>query len=91
MRPSGLTRLVQPGIPVSLDRFGMMFAAFPRKTQHVPVSKINEAFARLESGQARYRTVLDAFEGNNHEGLREDGHRDRGLAGDRRRGRERLC
>jgi hypothetical protein len=91
MRLSGLTRLVQPGIPVSLARFGMAFAAFPRKTQHVSVSKINEAFARLELGKTRYCTVLDAFEGNNHERRTEDGHRDRGLAGDRRRGRERIC
>jgi hypothetical protein len=33
---------------------------FPRKSQHAPMSKINEAFARLESGQTRYRLVLDA-------------------------------
>jgi hypothetical protein len=33
---------------------------FPRKSQHAPASKINEAFARPESGQARYRLVLDA-------------------------------
>ena len=59
MRPSGLTRLAQPRFRVSLDRFGMAFATFPRKTQHVPVSKINEGFARLESGQARYCIVLD--------------------------------
>lgn len=30
------------------------------QTEHFPMSKINEAFARLESGQARYRIVLDA-------------------------------
>jgi uncharacterized zinc-type alcohol dehydrogenase-like protein len=29
-------------------------------TEHFPMSKINEAFARLESGKARYRIVLDA-------------------------------
>ena len=30
------------------------------QTEHYPMSKINEAFARLESGKARYRIVLDA-------------------------------
>jgi alcohol/geraniol dehydrogenase (NADP+) len=30
------------------------------QTEHYPMSKINEAFARLDSGKARYRIVLDA-------------------------------
>jgi uncharacterized zinc-type alcohol dehydrogenase-like protein len=30
------------------------------QTEHFPMSRINDAFARLESGQARYRIVLDA-------------------------------
>lgn len=30
------------------------------QTEHFPMSNINEAFARLESGKARYRIVLDA-------------------------------
>jgi uncharacterized zinc-type alcohol dehydrogenase-like protein len=30
------------------------------QTEHFPMSKINEAFARLESGKTRYRIVLDA-------------------------------
>jgi uncharacterized zinc-type alcohol dehydrogenase-like protein len=30
------------------------------QTEHFPMSKINEALARLESGKARYRIVLDA-------------------------------
>ena len=30
------------------------------QTEHYPVSNINAAFARLESGKARYRIVLDA-------------------------------
>ena len=30
------------------------------QTEHFPMSNINEAFARLESGNARYRIVLDA-------------------------------
>jgi len=30
------------------------------QTEHFPLSQINEAFARLESGKARYRIVLDA-------------------------------
>jgi hypothetical protein len=30
------------------------------ETEHFPMSKINEAFARLEASKARYRIVLDA-------------------------------
>jgi uncharacterized zinc-type alcohol dehydrogenase-like protein len=30
------------------------------QTEHFPMSKINEAFARLDSGKAHYRIVLDA-------------------------------
>ena len=30
------------------------------QTEHYPMRKINEAFARLDSGKARYRIVLDA-------------------------------
>ena len=30
------------------------------QTEHFPMSNINEAFARLDSGKARYRIVLDA-------------------------------
>lgn len=30
------------------------------QNEHFPMSRINEAFARLESGKARYRIVLDA-------------------------------
>jgi uncharacterized zinc-type alcohol dehydrogenase-like protein len=30
------------------------------QTEHFPMSKINDAFVRLESGKARYRIVLDA-------------------------------
>jgi len=30
------------------------------QTEHFPMSRIHEAFARLESGKARYRIVLDA-------------------------------
>ena len=30
------------------------------QTEHLPMSAINEAFTRLESGKARYRIVLDA-------------------------------
>ena len=30
------------------------------QTEHMPMSKINEAFERLEAGKARYRIVLDA-------------------------------
>jgi uncharacterized zinc-type alcohol dehydrogenase-like protein len=30
------------------------------QTEHFSMSRINEAFARLESGKGRYRIVLDA-------------------------------
>ena len=30
------------------------------QTEHFPLSRINEAFAHLEAGKARYRIVLDA-------------------------------
>jgi uncharacterized zinc-type alcohol dehydrogenase-like protein len=30
------------------------------QTEHFPMSRINEAFARLQSGKDRYRIVLDA-------------------------------
>ena len=30
------------------------------QTEHFPMSRINEAFARLEAGKARYRIILDA-------------------------------
>jgi uncharacterized zinc-type alcohol dehydrogenase-like protein len=30
------------------------------ETEHLPMSRINDAFARLEAGKARYRIVLDA-------------------------------
>jgi len=30
------------------------------QTEHFPMSRINDAFARLQSGKARYRIVLDA-------------------------------
>jgi uncharacterized zinc-type alcohol dehydrogenase-like protein len=30
------------------------------QTEHFPMNKINEAFARLESGKAHYRIVPDA-------------------------------
>jgi uncharacterized zinc-type alcohol dehydrogenase-like protein len=30
------------------------------QTEHFPMSRINEAFERLEVGKARYRIILDA-------------------------------
>jgi len=30
------------------------------ETDHFPMSRINEAFVRLEAGKARYRIVLDS-------------------------------
>jgi len=50
------------GSPVSIGTM-LDFAArhnVAPQTEHFPMSKINEAFARLESGKARYRIVLDA-------------------------------
>jgi uncharacterized zinc-type alcohol dehydrogenase-like protein len=34
--------------------------AIAPQTEHFRMSQINEAFARLEAGKARYRIVLDA-------------------------------
>ncbi len=50
------------GSPVDIARM-LEFAARHQvtpQTEHYPMSRINEAFERLESGQARYRIVLDA-------------------------------
>ncbi len=50
------------GSPVTIDTM-LDFAArhnIAPETEHFPMSKINEAFARLESGKAHYRIVLDA-------------------------------
>jgi uncharacterized zinc-type alcohol dehydrogenase-like protein len=50
------------GPPVAIDSM-LDFASrhnIAPQTEHFPMSKINEAFARLESGKAHYRIVLDA-------------------------------
>jgi uncharacterized zinc-type alcohol dehydrogenase-like protein len=50
------------GSPVGIETM-LDFAArhnVSPQTEHFPMSRINDAFARLESGQARYRIVLDA-------------------------------
>src|SRR5580765_2782898 len=50
------------GSPVAIETL-LNFAArhnVAPQTEHFPMSRINEAFARLESGKARYRIVLDA-------------------------------
>jgi uncharacterized zinc-type alcohol dehydrogenase-like protein len=50
------------GSPTALETM-LDFAArhnVTPQTEHFPMKKINEAFARLESGKARYRIVLDA-------------------------------
>src|SRR5262252_72478 len=50
------------GSPVAIETmldFASRHNVLPQ-TEHFPMSKINEAFARLESGKARYRIVLDA-------------------------------
>ncbi len=50
------------GSPVAIETmldFASRHQVAPQ-TEHFPMSRINEAFARLESGKARYRIVLDA-------------------------------
>ncbi len=50
------------GSPVAIQtmlNFASRHNVVPQN-EHFPMSKINEAFARLESGKARYRIVLDA-------------------------------
>jgi len=50
------------GSPVAIGTmldFAARHGVVPQ-TEHFAMSKINEAFARLESGKARYRIVLDA-------------------------------
>jgi alcohol/geraniol dehydrogenase (NADP+) len=50
------------GSPVAIETM-LDFASrhnITPQTEHFPMSNINEAFARLESGKARYRIVLDA-------------------------------
>lgn len=50
------------GSPVGIEKM-LEFAArhnVTPQTEHMPMSQINEAFQRLEAGQARYRIVLDA-------------------------------
>ena len=50
------------GSPVATEMM-LEFAArttLRPQTEHFPMSRINEAFERLEAGKARYRIVLDA-------------------------------
>jgi uncharacterized zinc-type alcohol dehydrogenase-like protein len=50
------------GSPVAIEtmlNFASQHNVVPQ-TEHFPMSEINEAFARLESGEAQYRIVLDA-------------------------------
>jgi uncharacterized zinc-type alcohol dehydrogenase-like protein len=50
------------GSPVAIEAM-LDFAArhdITPQTEHLPMSRINEAFERLEAGKARYRIVLDA-------------------------------
>ncbi|MDZ4821230.1 MAG: NAD(P)-dependent alcohol dehydrogenase [Planctomycetota bacterium] len=50
------------GSPIDMLRM-LDFAALHNitpQTEHMPMSQINDAFARLEAGKARYRIVLDA-------------------------------
>jgi len=50
------------GSPVATEMM-LEFAArhnITPQTEHFPMSRINDAFERLEAGKARYRIVLDA-------------------------------
>jgi uncharacterized zinc-type alcohol dehydrogenase-like protein len=50
------------GSPVAIETM-LEFAArhnIVPQTEHFPMSQINDAFARLEAGRARYRIILDA-------------------------------
>jgi uncharacterized zinc-type alcohol dehydrogenase-like protein len=50
------------GAPVAMAKM-LEFAARHKvapTTEHMPMSQINDAFARLQAGKARYRIVLDA-------------------------------
>ncbi len=50
------------GPPVAIEAM-LDFAArhnIAPQTEHFPMSRINETFARLEAGKARYRIILDA-------------------------------
>jgi uncharacterized zinc-type alcohol dehydrogenase-like protein len=50
------------GSPVAMETM-LEFASrhnITPQTEHFPMSQINEAFERLESGKARYRIILDA-------------------------------
>ena len=50
------------GSPVDIATM-LDFAARHRispQTEHMPMSRVNDALARLEAGKARYRIVLDA-------------------------------
>ena len=50
------------GSPLAIEQM-LDFAArhqIAPQTEHFPMSQINEAFAHLASGNARYRIVLDA-------------------------------
>jgi uncharacterized zinc-type alcohol dehydrogenase-like protein len=50
------------GSPVAIEtmlKFAARHNVLPQ-TEHFPMSRVNEAFDRLEAGKARYRIVLDA-------------------------------
>ena len=48
-----------PAAIVAMLDFAARHGIAPQ-TEHFSMSRVNEAFARLESGKARYRIVLDA-------------------------------
>ena len=48
------------GSPVAIETMLDFASRHDIAPQYFPMSQINQAFARLESGKARYRIVLDA-------------------------------
>jgi alcohol/geraniol dehydrogenase (NADP+) len=58
-RLGGRFDLLISTVNVTLD-WGAMIGTLAPQTEHFPMSSINQAFARLDSGKARYRIVLDA-------------------------------
>jgi D-arabinose 1-dehydrogenase-like Zn-dependent alcohol dehydrogenase len=48
------------GGAIRLDQCQLSALNIAPQTEHFPMSRINEAFERLDAGKARYRIVLDA-------------------------------
>jgi D-arabinose 1-dehydrogenase-like Zn-dependent alcohol dehydrogenase len=57
--PDSAVKPIQREIRKTFKDFAARHGIAPQ-TEHFPMSQINQAFARLESGKAHYRIVLDA-------------------------------